>query len=145
MNFNKTILLALLTSIFLCFSSLSIAAGNYEEFIAKEPVPTPVADTGDSYGYKIGQKALWGLTNTTLGLFEIPKNIIIVSNDTNFMYGMTGGLGLGVLNTIGRTAVGINDLVFFLLPTKPVVYPIHPWNNYLDVNTSYGDMFDLDL
>ena len=142
MNLNKTLFLALLTSIFLCFSSLSIAAGNYEEFIAKDPVPA--AESENIYGQKIGQKALWGLTNTTLGLFEIPKNMILVTNKSNLFYGLTGGVALGALNTLGRTAVGINDLIFFLIPTKPVVYPIHPWNNYLTVETSYEDLFVLD-
>jgi len=140
MKFNKTILLAILTSIFLCFSSISLA-----DVYITETVESEAPQQASSYSEKIGQKALWGLSNATLGLFEIPKNIIIVNNDTNFLYAITGGLGLGILNTVGRTAVGINDLVFFLLPTKPVVYPIHPWNDYLDVNTSYHDLFDTDF
>ncbi|MCK5355586.1 MAG: exosortase system-associated protein, TIGR04073 family [Methyloprofundus sp.] len=143
MNLNKTIFLALLTSTFLCFSTLSIAAGHYEEFIAKESVP--VASTKASYGRKIGQKVLRGLSNSTLSFFEIPKNMIMVTNQSNFLYGMTAGVALGALNTVGRTAVGINDFIFFLLPTKPVVYPIHPWNNYLDVETNYEGLFILDL
>ncbi len=140
MKFNKTILLAILTSIFLCFSSISLA-----DVYITETVEPEASQQASSYSEKIGQKALWGLSNATLGLFEIPKNIIIVNNDTNFLYAITGGLGLGILNTVGRTAVGINDLVFFLLPTKPVVYPIHPWNDYLDVNTSYHDLFDTNF
>lgn len=98
-----------------------------------------------SYGQKIGQKLLWGLSNSTLGFFEIPKNIIKVTNDTNLIYGLTGGIGLGILQTSGRTLVGILDLTFFLLPTKPIVQPIHPWQNYLTVETAYGDLFDPDF
>ncbi len=139
MKFNKTILLAILTSIFLCFSSISLADTYLSETYEQE-IPQQA-----SYGRKIGQKVLRGLSNEMLSFFEIPKNIIIVTNNTNFLYGMTAGLGLGILNTVGRTAVGINDLTFFLLPTKPVVYPIHPWNNYLDVSTSYYDLFDTDF
>lgn len=139
MNLNKTILLAILTSIFIHWSPISLADVNATE------IDSTTAPQKASYGKKIGQKALWGLSNTTLGIFEIPKNIIIVTNRTNLLYGLTGGLGLGALNTVGRTVVGINDLVFFLLPTKPVVYPVHPWQNYLGVDTSYEDLFDLDL
>lgn len=139
MKFNKTIVLAILTSIFLCFSSIGFADDNMTETKASTAPQKP------SYGQKIGEKALWGLTNATLGLFEIPKNIIIVNNDTNFFYAMTGGLGLGIMNTVGRTVVGITDLAFFLLPTKPVVYPVHPWNHYLDANTSYHKLFDADF
>ena len=161
MKFNKTLLLTLLGSIFLCFSSLSLA-GPYPDgtnFPAKtHPTrinyPNQAYPTGTyqaqapqkaSYGRKIGQKALWGLSNATLGIFEIPKNMIRVTNKSNLLYGVTGGLGLGLLNTVGRTVVGINDLLFFLLPTKPVVYPVHPWQDYLDVDTSYEDVFKLDL
>ncbi|RLA18041.1 MAG: exosortase system-associated protein, TIGR04073 family [Gammaproteobacteria bacterium] len=139
MKFNKTILLALLTSIFLSFSSLSIAD------VSNTEMSSTAAPTETSYGSKIGQKALWGLSNTTLGIFEVPKNIIIVTNKSNILYGLTAGLGLGALNTIGRTVVGVNDLLFFLLPTKPIVNPTHPWDNYLDVDTNYDDIFVLDF
>ncbi|MDF1582102.1 MAG: exosortase system-associated protein, TIGR04073 family [Methyloprofundus sp.] len=125
MKFNKTILLALLASTFLSFSSLSIAE--------------------ESYGEKIGDKALRGLTNFSLSFLEIPKNMIIVTNDTNLIYGLTGGIGLGVLNTLGRLSIGTLDLITFPLPTKPIVQPIHPWNNYLEVNTAYGDLFATDF
>ena len=144
MKFNKTILLTLLGSIFLCFSSLSLAEEYTTETYPAETYPTHSPQKA-SYGRKIGQKVLWGLSNTTLGFFEIPKNMIRVTNKSNLLYGLTGGLALGLLNTVGRTVVGVNDLVFFLLPTKPVVYPVHPWQNYLDTDTSYEDIFKLDL
>jgi len=144
MKFNKTLLLTLLGSIFLCFSSLSLAEEYSTETYPAETYQEPVPQKA-SYGRKIGQKALWGLSNTTLGIFEIPKNMIRVTNKSNLLYGVTAGLGLGLLNTVGRTVVGINDLVFFLLPTKPVVYPVHPWQSYLEVDTSYEEIFKLDL
>ncbi len=125
----KTALIALLACIFLSFSSVSIA---------EEPVSA-------SYGSKIGHKALRGLSNVTLGFFEIPKNMIIITNESNILFGVTGGLLLGSINTFGRSVVGILDLSFFLLPTKPVTQPIHPWQNYLAVDTEYNDLFALDL
>ncbi len=147
MNPKKTILLALFSSIFLCFSSLSLADEDLktnESYASSSPLLTETPQEA-SYGQKIGQKALWGLSNASLGFFEIPKNMIKVTNDTNLIYGLTGGLALGVLQTVGRTCVGILDLTFFLLPTKPIVQPIHPWQNYLEVNTAYGDLFDTDF
>ncbi|NOQ12986.1 MAG: exosortase system-associated protein, TIGR04073 family [Methyloprofundus sp.] len=143
MKFNKTLLLTLLGSIFLCFSSLSLAEVQSTEAYPAQTYPTKAPQKA-SYGRKIGQKALWGLSNATLSFFEIPKNMIMVTNKSNLLYGLTAGLGLGLLNTAGRTLVGINDLVFFLLPTKPVVYPIHPWQDYLEVETNYEDIFILD-
>jgi len=144
---QKTILLALFSSIFLCFSSFSLAD---EPRINAENHSSETRDFTESpkkasYGRKIGQKVLWSLSNSTLGFFEIPKNMIKVTNDTNLIYGLTGGLGLGILQAGGRTLVGILDFTFFLLPTKPIVQPIHPWDNYLKVDTAYGDLFDTDF
>jgi len=147
MNPTKTILLALFSSIFLCFSSFSLAEENLnanESYSANTSLVTETQQK-TSYGQKIGKKALWGLSNASLGFFEIPKNMIIVTNDTNLLYGLTGGVALGALHTVGRTLVGIIDLSFFLLPTKPVVQPIHPWQNYLEVETKYGEIFDTDF
>ncbi len=144
---QKTILLALFSSIFLCFSSFSLADEPQinAEIYSSETLQITKTPNKVSYGQKIGHKLLWGLSNTTLGFFEIPKNIIKVTNDTNLIYGLTGGIGLGILQTGGRTLVGILDLTFFLLPTKPIVQPIHPWQNYLTVETSYGDLFAPDF
>ena len=134
MRFNKTIVFALLPSIFLSFSSTSHA---------NEVDATAV--TEDPYGPKVGEKALRSLANITLGVIEIPKNIIIVSNRTNLLYGLTGGTGLGILNTTGRISVGVLDLLTFPLSTKSITQPIYPWDKYLAVYTSYGDMFVLDF
>lgn len=133
MKFNKTIALALFTSLFISFASLS----NATETAAPE-------STEKSYGAKIGNKTLIALANISLGIIEIPKNIIIVTNRTNLLYGLTGGTGLGVLNTAGRISVGLLDLLTFPLPTQPIARPVYPWNQYLDVYTSYNDMFVMD-
>ena len=154
MKFNKTILLALLTSIFLCFSSISKAEEAYRTYESNEPyvegyvgvesiAREPMVEK--SYGGKIGDKALRGLSNMFLCFFEIPKNIIIVSNESYFMWGITGGTLLGAINTLGRFSVGALDLITFPLATTPIVYPVHPWQNYLTVDTDYYDMFNLDF
>ena len=96
-----------------------------------------------SYGSKIGNKALNGFANLTTSTLEIPKNIINATNQSNIFYGLTGGLFKGVLNTVGRMAVGITDLITFPLPTKPIARPVYIWDDF-DVDTTYGDLFRLD-
>ena len=134
MKFNKTIVLALLTGILLSFSCL----GNATEADSQKKAE-------HSYGSKIGVKTLRALANISLGVIEIPKNIIIVSNRTNLLYGLTGGTGLGILNTAGLISVGVLDLLTFPLATKSITQPVYPWNKYLDVYTVYDDMFVLDF
>ncbi|WP_428354798.1 exosortase system-associated protein, TIGR04073 family [Methyloprofundus sp.] len=145
MKFNKTIVLALLTSLCLSLFSISVAAeGNAQEMIYVDEENRSEV-TEDPYGPKVGDKALRSLANITLGVIEIPKNIIIVSNRSNLLYGLTGGTGLGILNTAGRISVGLLDLLTFPLATKPIAQPVYPWNKYVDVYTSYNNMFVLDF
>ena len=96
-----------------------------------------------SYGSKIGNKALNAFANLTTSTLEIPKNIINTTNKSNIFYGLIGGLFKGVINTVGRMAVGITDLITFPLPTKPIAHPIYIWDNF-DIDTTYGDVFRLD-
>jgi len=125
MKVRKALLSTLLASLLLSFSATSLAE--------------------KSYGAKIGQKALRGLSNATLSIIEIPKNVIMISNESNIIFGVSGGLLLGCANTVGRSFVGTLDLVTLPLATKPIVQPIHPWNNYLEVETDYNAIFNLDF
>lgn len=95
-----------------------------------------------SYGRKIGKKALSGWTNLSLGLLEVPKNIINTTNDSNIFYGLVGGAVKGLVNTAGRMSVGIADLLTFPLPTKPIAQPLFIWDDF-DADTTYGDVFRL--
>ena len=144
MKFNKTIVLALFTSLFLSFSGLSNAAEENAPDMVYVDGEIETESSEDTYGSKIGEKTLIALANISIGIIEIPKNIIIVTNRTNLLYGLTGGTGLGVLNTAGRISVGLLDLLTFPLPTQPIARPVYPWNQYLDVYTSYNDMFVMD-
>ncbi len=125
MKSPKILLITLLACLFFSYSATSLAE--------------------DSYGAKVGQKALRGLSNTTLSLMEIPKNIIMISNDSNVIFGVSGGLLLGCVNTLGRFSVGAFDLITVPLATKPIVQPIHPWSHYLNVETNYNPLFALDF
>ncbi|WP_020561823.1 exosortase system-associated protein, TIGR04073 family [Methylosarcina fibrata] len=95
-----------------------------------------------SYGSEVGAKALNAFANMLTGPLEIPKNIINTTNQGNVFYGIFGGGFKGIVNTAGRLAVGLADLVTFPLPTKPVAYPLYVWDDF-DVDTTYGDVFRL--
>lgn len=95
-----------------------------------------------SYGSEVGAKTLNGFANMLTGPLEIPKNIINTSNQSNVFYGIFGGGFKGIVNTAGRLAVGLADLVTFPLPTKPITYPLYVWDDF-DVDTTYGEAFRL--
>lgn len=98
---------------------------------------------GNSYGSKVGNKALNAFANLTTGVLEIPKNMINTTNKSNIFYGVVGGLFKGLVHTGGRIGVGIADLVTIPLPTKPVAHPLYVWDDF-DVDTTYGPVFRLD-
>ncbi|MCF6250500.1 MAG: exosortase system-associated protein, TIGR04073 family [Methylococcaceae bacterium] len=100
------------------------------------------ADEQQSYGSQVGNKALNGFANITTAVLEIPKNIINTTNDSNFAYGIAGGLGKGILNTVGRIVTGMTDLITAPLPTKPIAYPLYVWDDF-DEDTTYGEVFRL--
>lgn len=101
-----------------------------------------VADEEQSYGAKVGDKALHGFANLTTSVLELPKNIINTSNQSNVAYGFIGGTAKGILNTVGRMMVGLTDVVTAPLPTKPYIYPYYVWDDF-DADTTYGEVFRL--
>jgi putative exosortase-associated protein (TIGR04073 family) len=107
--------------------------------------PSFAADTVDnrSYGQKVGDKALNGVANLGGGLLEIPKSIILTTNQSNIFYGIVGGLFKGMIQTGGRMGTGIADLITAPIPTKPIAYPYNVWDDF-DTETTYGDTFRLD-
>ncbi|WP_031437738.1 exosortase system-associated protein, TIGR04073 family [Methylobacter tundripaludum] len=98
---------------------------------------------GNSYGSKVGNKALNAFANLTTSVLEIPKNIINTTNKSNVFYGIVGGVFKGMVNMGGRIGVGIADLVTIPLPTRPIAQPLYIWDNF-DVDTTYGPVFRLD-
>lgn len=95
------------------------------------------AETNESYGQIVGRKLLSGLGNITTGLAEVPKNIIIVSNESNFAYGFVGGTFKGLVLSAGRMGTGILDLITAPIPTYPIVYPTYVWDNFY-ADTTFG-------
>lgn len=133
-------------------ASFSVSAA--EESVAVEPakvvegaapaaaVPAE-ANNKKSYGAKSLNKAAHGLANVTTGWLELPKNIYIMTRETNVLYGVIGGTGMGIFRTIGRTGLGVFDLITAPIPTDPMVNPGYIWEKF-GTKTTYGTHFYLE-
>lgn len=93
-------------------------------------------DYGEAIRYKLGS----GFSNMLLGLGEVPKNVINTANETNALFGISGGLVKGVLHTLGRTLAGTVDVLTFPVPTKPITHPPYVWQGW-KTETTYGPYF----
>lgn len=102
---------------------------------AAPPAPPPA-----DYGQLVGRKLASGFSNMALGIAEIPKNMIITTNQTNALFGVTGGAIKGLLHTLGRTLSGIVDIVTFPVPTQPITRPPLVWQDF-QTETQYGPVF----
>lgn len=107
-------------------------------------VAAGTAQAGENYGIKAAKKLGIGLANIATCWLEVPKTMINTYNQTNFVFGMTGGLAKGLVNTGGRVFTGALDVATFPLPTKPVPQPALIWEDF-DRDTNYGEVFRLDL
>ena len=146
-KFNRFYVSLLFTGLLMVYVPMTQADMQQQGYSENSAYNAPASNVDDSlqqasYGRKIGKKALSGWTNLSLGLLEIPKNIINTTNQSNFFYGISGGFIKGTVNTLGRMGVGIIDLLTFPLPTKPIAYPLFIWDNF-DVDTTYGEVFRL--
>lgn len=98
------------------------------------------AEPTESYGEIVGRKVLSGLGNMVTAPGEIPKNIIIVNNESNFAYGFIGGTFKGLLHMAGRMGVGVIDLLSAPIPTYPIIDPQFVWDDFY-AETEYGPAF----
>jgi len=108
--------LSLIFSIFFLFSSHVIAA--------------------DSYFGNSSEKFISGIANAVTGWVELPKNVILTSQTEGPIYGVTTGVAMGIMHTIGRSLVGVLDAATFFIPTKPSVNPPFIWQDF-SRETSY--------
>jgi putative exosortase-associated protein (TIGR04073 family) len=91
-----------------------------------------------SYGSKIGGKFLIGMMNATTGIVEIPKTMMTETASDGLAMGMTVGLVKGMTNMLGRSLMGMMDVVSFPIPTKPLIKPPVVFQDF-DQETTYGD------
>ncbi len=101
---------------------------------AQAPQPT------ETYEQTVARKVKSGIINITTSVIEIPKNIIIVSNQTNVLFGLAGGLVLGGVDLLGKTGAGLADLLTAPIPTEPIVFPPYAFSDF-DKPTTYGPIF----
>ena len=107
---GKTIKLSLVLSFLFLFSSQAAAA--------------------DSYFAMSGEKLVSGVTNVATGFVELPKNVILKSQQEGVVYGVTVGLVTGIMHSVGRTVIGALDVVTFIIPTYPSVKPHYVWQDF---------------
>jgi len=89
------------------------------------------------YADDIGSKFSRGLANTVTGWGEIPKNIANESRSSNVLVGFTWGTVKGAAHAIGRSSVGVFDLVTFFAPSDEYVHSTYVWNDARR-DTTYG-------
>lgn len=140
-KFSRFFVFLLFTGLFTVYAPMTLA--DMQQGYGDSSATQGRGSFGNSYGSKTGNKMLNAFANLSTSVLELPKNIINTSNKSNVLYGITGGLVKGMINMIGRTAVGVTDLITFPIPTKPVVQPVYIWNDF-DVDTVYGPLFRLD-
>ncbi|WP_347986964.1 exosortase system-associated protein, TIGR04073 family [Methylomonas sp. AM2-LC] len=106
--------------------------------------PSVYADyNNEQYSDIVVRKLGSGFANISTGLLEIPKDMIIDTNQSNFVYGVTGGILQGSISAVGRIGTGIMDLLSAPLPTQPVAYPVYIWDDF-DAITRFGPIFRLE-
>jgi len=91
----------------------------------------------ESYSGSVADKFSRGFANTTTGWLELPKEIINESRAHHLGYGVTIGLFHGIINTIGRTLIGVVELGTFFVPNDAFIHPRVVWSPFSE-QTAYG-------
>jgi putative exosortase-associated protein (TIGR04073 family) len=92
---------------------------------------------GEGYGTQVGEKLGRGLANTVTGWVEIPKNVVNTSKDSNVGIGLSWGLVRGIVQSIGRTLVGVGEFATFFVPTPEIIHPTYIFEDF-HRDTRYG-------
>lgn len=109
---------------------------------AKTPASGADQAASQSYAGTIGAKAGTGILNTATGFVEIPKTMITTSQNEGIAVGLTAGFFKGLANMLGRTVMGVVDLVTFPIPTKPMVQPTTIFQDF-DQETSFNNAWEM--
>ncbi|MCH9638177.1 MAG: exosortase system-associated protein, TIGR04073 family [Betaproteobacteria bacterium] len=94
------------------------------------------AVAGSGYISVTGEKFVNGVANVATGVVELPKNIILTTQNDGVVYGVTVGVVTGLMHTVARTVIGALDVVTFLVPTQPSIRPNYVWQDF-STETSY--------
>jgi len=98
-------------------------------------------DSGISYPARIFGKLGIGLMNTTTGIVEIPKTMMVVSEKDGIGMGMSVGFLKGMTYMVGRTLLGMVDVVSFPIPTKPMITPPVVFQDFSE-ETTYAEAWE---
>lgn len=90
----------------------------------------PQSVFANNYTTQASEKFVSGIANTLTGFVELPKTMINTSQQDGVPYGLTVGLVEGIINSIGRTAVGALDFITFLIPTDHAIHPRYVWEDF---------------
>ncbi len=73
-----------------------------------------------------------GLSNVLFGVFEVPANIMRVTESEGDLPGATKGVGLGLWRFLCREAVGVVEVVTFPFGWEPIIAPEYIWQKNQD-------------
>ena len=97
---------------------------------------SPPAIAAENYFVASGEKFGNGIVNAATGFAELPKTIILTSQQENPLYGITLGTAQGLLHTVGRSLIGIVDAATFIIPNKTKITPSYVWQDF-STETTY--------
>ena len=89
-----------------------------------------------AYAEGAGRKLERGVSNTTLGWMEIPREISKQGKENGVAAACFWGPAIGFCHAIARTAAGAYEAVTFALPTHPSFTPLVQPEFVLDKDTA---------
>ncbi len=100
-----------------------------------------VVCVANSYAYEYYEdtnafgKLTRGISNIVTSPIEVPRNVVVQSKESNIIYGMTIGLGKGLVKTLFRFGAGVVEtLTFpFNFPDEfkdPIIQPEYVWEEW---------------
>lgn len=96
------------------------------------------AADSDGYGASFFDKLGHGFVNVSMGLMEVPKNMINISEDSNLLAGVTLGLFRGTVQGFTRTFTGFADILTSPFATADFVSPGYPWERFSEDTRYFG-------
>jgi putative exosortase-associated protein (TIGR04073 family) len=99
------------------------------------------AEDSDGYGKNFPAKLEHGFANMTMGMLELPKNVINISADSNILVGITWGTLRGALHGVSRTLVGVGDFLSSPFSTADYVSPGYPWERFSEDTRYFGKAY----